>query len=198
MRFISLIRMLLVTTIVGGVVVSAQDQDVRQRFLSSSGNLKLSKIFRETPVLPVDDRDVEIYRLTIIPAFFNPIKIRVEKHKANYLLVAKRLSGQGDFDAGKLKVEKRRRLTSAEFAHLTELLRDANFWESPYLLQKKPEPNDKGEVTICLHGSEWVLEGSKAGKFHAVNRYCDETDCLRAIALYLVKLSRLGVKQSQL
>src|SRR5438045_1537047 len=118
---------------IGSVVVSAQDQNVRQRLLSSNGNLKVSKLFREAPVLPIDDREAEIYRLTIIPAFFNPIKIRVEKRKTNYVLIAKRLSGQGGFDAGTLKVEKRRKLTSAEFEHLTTLLRAANFRESPYL-----------------------------------------------------------------
>ena len=194
MRFISLA----VIAMIGSVVVSAQDQDVRQRLLSSSGNLKVSKLFQEAPVLPIDDRDAEIYRLTVIPAFFNPIKIRVEKHKTNYLLVAKRLSGQGGFDAGTLKVAKQRKLTSAEFEHLTNLLRAANFWESPYLLPRSDEPNEKGEVTVCPDGSEWVIEGSKGGRFHAINRYCDETDTLRTVVLYLVKLSRLGVKPFQL
>ena len=194
MRFI----LLIVMAMIGAVLVCAQDQDVRQRLLSSSGNLKVSKLFREAPVLPVDDRDAEIYRLTIIPAFFNPIKIRVEKRRTNYVLIAKRLSGQGDFDAGTLKTEKRRKITSAEFERLTDLLGAANFWEAPYLLTRKDEPNEKGEVTVCLHGSEWVIEGSKGGNFHAINRYCDETESLRTIALYLVKLSRLGVKPSQL
>lgn len=194
MRFISIT----VIVMIGSVVVCAQEQDARQRLLSSSGNLKLSKTFRETPVLPIDDRDAEIYRLTIIPAFSNPIKIRVEKHKSNYLLIAKRLSGQGDFDVGTLKIEKRRKLTSAEFEHLTHMLRAVSFWEAPYLLHKTNEPNEKGEMTICIHGSEWAIEGSRGGQFHAINRSCDETDSWRAIALYFVKLSRLVVKPSQL
>jgi len=180
------------------MVGRAQEQDVRERFLSSKGNLKVSKLFSEAPVLPIDDRAAEIYRLTIIPAFYNPIKIRLEKHDANYILVAKRLSGQGDFDAGTLKAEKRRRLKPAEWEHLTQMLRDVSFWELPYLEKKpEPKPNDKAE-TICLHGSEWVLEGVKNGNFHAVNRYCEETEGLHAIALYLVKLSRLGLRDYQL
>ncbi len=39
--------------------------------------------------LPVDDLDAEIYRITIIPTFYNPIKIRVEKRKNHYILIAK-------------------------------------------------------------------------------------------------------------
>src|SRR5262252_10361713 len=167
MRFISL----LLIAMLGAAAVCAQDQDARQRLLSSSGNLKVSRLFGETPVLPINDRDAEIYRLTVIPTFFNPIKIRVEKQKTNYLLIAKRLSGQGGYDAGRLKTEKRRKLTSAEFRHLTELLRAVSFWESPYLLPNKG-PNEKGELTVCLDGSEWVMEGSKGGQFHAINRYC--------------------------
>ena len=44
----------------------------------------------------------------------------------------------------------------------------------PYA-EKEREPNQKGELTVCLDGSEWVLEGVKNGKFHAVDRYCQRT-----------------------
>ena len=179
------------------VAALAQEESIRQRLLSSPGNIKVSKLFREAPVLPVDDLDAEIYRITFIPTFSNPIKIRVEKHKNEYFLIAKRLSGQGGFDAGKLKTEKRRRLRPQEWNRLLDLLKGAGFWGLPPL-EKEPEPNEKGEVTICLDGSEWVIEGVRNGQYHAVNRYCPEVKSFEAIGLYLAKLSGLRVKEREL
>ena len=175
----------------------AQEQSPRQRLLSSQGNIKISKLFREAPVLPDNDLDAEIYRITIIPTFYNPIKIRVEKHKNHYILIAKRLSGQGGYDAGILKTEKRRSLNSQEWNRLLDLLKEANYWELPYL-EKEPEPNEKGQLTICLDGAEWVIEGVKSGKYQAVNRECPEVKSFQAIGLYLVNISGLKVKEFEL
>jgi hypothetical protein len=166
-------------------------------FFSSPGNIKVSKLFGEAPVLPIGDLDAEIYRITFIPTFYNPIKIRVEKHGNEYVLIAKRLSGQGGYDAGKLKTEKRRRLRPQEWDCLLDLLKEAGFWELPYS-EKKPEPNKKGEETICLDGSEWVIEGVRNGQYHAVNRYCPEVKSFEAIGLYLAEISGLRVKEREL
>jgi hypothetical protein len=199
MRFLNRMKLASSIMIISALFVTAlaQEESIRQRLLSSPGNLKVSKLFRETPVLPIDDPDAEIYRITFIPTFHNPIKIRVEKRKNNYLLIAKRLSGQGGYDAGKLKTERRRRLHLPEWSRVLELLKDAGFWELPYL-EKEPEPNEKGELTICLDGSEWVIEGVKDGQYHAVNRYCPEVKSFEAIGLYLAKLSGLKVKEREL
>ena len=178
-------------------LAKAQELTVRESLLQSKGNIKLSGLFDEPPVLPVNDLDAEIYRMTIIPTFFNPIKIRVEKHKTEYILVAKRLSGQGGYEVGTLKTEKRRRLKPAEWQHLIALLTQAGFWEMSYA-DKKREPNEKGEVEICLDGSEWVLEGVRQGIFHAVNRYCPDEKSFQAIGTYLAKISGLGVKEREL
>lgn len=174
----------------------AQDK-VQEQFLQSNGNIKVSKLFNETPVLPTDDPEAELYRMTFIPTFFRPVKIRVERHKEEYVLVAKRLSGQGGFEVGTLKDEKRRRLKAEEWNRLLALIDEAGFWNMPYP-EKKPEPNEKGELTICLDGSEWVLEGVKNGKFHAVIRYCPDEKNFKEIGLYLAKLSGLEIKQREL
>jgi len=178
-------------------LAKAQDSSVRERLLQSKGNIKLSGLFNEPPVLPFDDPDAEIYRLTFIPTFFNPIKIRVEKRKADYILIAKRLSGQGGYEVGTLKTEKRRLLKAAEWQQLIDLLTQAGFWDMPYT-DKEREPNEKGELVICLDGSEWVLEGVKHGRFHAVNRYCPDVRSFQEIGRYLAKLSGLGIKEREL
>jgi hypothetical protein len=174
-----------------------QESSLRERLLQSKGNIRLSTVFNEAPVLPIDDVNVEIYRITFIPTFFKPIKVRIEKRKGQYMIVAKRLSGQGGFDAGTLESEKRRGLKHSEWRHLVSLLAAADFWSMPYL-DKEPQPNDKGEVEICLDGSEWVLEGVKEGKFHAVNRYCPADKRFQEIGSYLAKLSGLKIKEREL
>jgi hypothetical protein len=175
----------------------AQGKSPRQSLLSSPGNIKVSKLFGEVPVLPSNDPAAELYRITFIPTHYNPIKIRVERHKNNYVLVAKRLSGLGGYDAGKLKTEKKRRLRPQEWNRLLALLREAGFWELPYL-ENEPGPNEKGEVTVTLDCSEWVIEGARDGRYHAVNRYCPEAKSFQAVGLYLVKLSGLRVKEQEL
>ncbi|MGD9589004.1 MAG: hypothetical protein AB7Q37_01940 [Pyrinomonadaceae bacterium] len=194
-----IIKLLLFTTVIfgSGFSASSQDSSAREQLLQSKRNLKVSRLFSEAPVLPIDDPEIEIYRITFIPTFFNPIKIRVERRNASYLLVAKRLSGQGGYDAGPLKTEKRRKLRQKEWQHLISLLDTAGFWTMPYA-DKKPEPNERGEVEICLDGSEWMLEGVKNGRFHAVNRYCPEVKSFKAIGAYLAKLSGLKIKEREL
>jgi hypothetical protein len=179
------------------VTALAQEESPRQRLLSSPGNIKVSRLFREAPVLQTDDPEAEIYRITFIPTFHHPIKIRVEKQKDTYVLIAKRLSGQGGYDAGILRTERRRRLRPREWNRLLELLEEANFWKLPYL-EKEAGPNEKGEETICLDGSEWVIEGVRNGQYHAVNRYCPEAKSFEAVGLYLAQLSGLRVKEREL
>jgi hypothetical protein len=175
----------------------AQEPSPAQKLLSSKGNINVSKRFREAPVLPIENPESEIYRITFIPTFYHPINIRVEKHWDSYILVAKRLSGQGGYDAGHLKIEKRRKLKQVEWEQLAELLNKANFWQLPFE-EKEPEPNEKGEVTICLDGSEWTLEGVRGGKYHAVNRYCPEDKSFEAVGLYLAKISGLKINEREL
>jgi hypothetical protein len=169
----------------------AQELSPRQKLLSSKGNIDVSARFKEAPVLAVDERDAEIYRITIIPTFYNPIKIRIEKRGSDYVLISKRLSGQGGYDAGRLKTEKRRHLRLEDWERFTDLLREAEFLEMAF-------PNEKGEMTICLDGSEWTLEGVKNGKYHVVNRYCPEVKAFQAIGLYLVERSGLRLKEREL
>jgi len=45
---------------------------------------------------------ISVYRLTILPTWGNPIAIRFEKKNELYRLTAKRLSGEGGYDPGKL------------------------------------------------------------------------------------------------
>jgi hypothetical protein len=172
-------------------------QSPREMLLSSEGNQNILKLFREVPVPPIDDVDAESYRLTIIPTFFSPIVIRVEKHQDKVVLTAKRLSGQGGYDPGTLETELTRTLHSSAWNRLQDLLSKASFWDLP-AFQDQFVPNEKNEITVCLDGASWTLEGVREGRYHVVSRYCPELKRFEAIGLYLVTLSGLDVREWEL
>jgi hypothetical protein len=154
-------------------------------------------LFKEPQIFPASSPDAEVYRIFISPTFSHALSIRVERAGKDYVLVAKYLSGQVGYDWGTLKGEKKRRLSEKEWRKLLGLLESASFW-SLLPEEKEPEPNEKGEVTICLDNTGWYLEGVKDGKYHVVDRYCPELQSFKAIGLYMVKLSKLGVKEADL
>jgi hypothetical protein len=154
-------------------------------------------LFREPRIFPPVTPEAEVYRIFVSPTFSHALSIRVERNGKDYVLVAKYLSGQVGYGWGTLKGEKRRRLSEKEWRKLIGLSEAASFWSLPSE-EKEPEPNERGEVTICLDNTGWYLEGVKDGKYHVVDRYCPDSQSFKAIGLYMVKLSKLGVKESDL
>lgn len=151
--------------------------------------LNTLSVFKEPQIFPDLKTKGEVYRVFVAPTFYHPISIRVEKVGDKYFLVAKRLSGQGGYKWGKLKVVERRRLSEQEWRTLLDLLSQSSFW-TLNSKDKEIEPNEKGEITVCLDGTVWFLEAVKDGKYHAVYRYCPDSKSFRAVGLYMIKLSR--------
>jgi hypothetical protein len=152
-------------------------------------------IFKETQIFSHTNPKIEIYRVLIVPTFYHPLSIRVERNEGEYFLVAKQLSGQGGYGWGKLKREKRRRLSAEEWRTLIDLSNQLSFWTLDPI-DKEYEPDEKGETRICLDGTSWYLEALSGGKYHALERYCPESERFRAVGLYLLKLSKWGIRES--
>jgi hypothetical protein len=152
-------------------------------------------IFKEPQIFPRSTSRVEVYRVFIAPTFRHPISIRVQKTGAGYFVSAKRLSGQGGYKWGHLNRQTRRRLNQREWQELLDLLTAASFWTLPSQ-DEEPKPNEKGELTVCLDGTSWYLEGVKAGTYQAVDRYCPASKAFKAVGLYMLKLSKLGIPDS--
>jgi hypothetical protein len=154
-------------------------------------------LFKEPQIFPAPNPKVEIYRIFISPTFYHALSIRVERDGEGYSLVAKYLSGEVGYDWGRLKGEKKRRLNEKEWWKLVDLINRASFWTLPSK-DKESEPSEKGEATICLDGTGWYLEGVSGGKYQVVDRYCPESREFKAIGLYMVKLSKLGIDERTL
>lgn len=149
-------------------------------------------VFHEPEIFPRPNADSETYRLLVTATFYHPLVVRIERNGNRYVLEAKWLSGQVGYDWGKLKGQKMRHLTQSEWRRLNVLLNRASFWTLPYE-DKEPKPNEKGELTVCLDGTDWFLEGSAVSKYHVVDRYCPESGAFKAVGLYMVKLARLNI-----
>ncbi len=175
----------------------SQETSPVEKFRSRKEYQNTLSVFRESPIAPATNPNAEIYRIFIVPTFYHPLSIRVEKSGNNYVLRAKRLSGQGGYGWGTLKGEERRRLSEREWQSLLNLLNETSFWSLP-TGDKEFEPNEKGEVTICLDSTSWILEGVSGGKYHVVDRYCPERKGVKEVGLYMVKLTKWKIKESDL
>ena len=175
----------------------SQETSPAEKLRTSKEYLYTLSRFSEPQIYPASNPNVEVYRIFVAPTFSHALSIRVERDGSSYVLVAKYLSGQVGYDWGTLKGEKKRRLKQKEWQKLLDLINQASFWTLPSE-DKEPEPNEKGEEIICLDNTHWHLEGVSGGKYHFVERYCPESQSFKAIGLYMVKLSKLGIKESDL
>ena len=148
--------------------------------------------FREPEIFPRANNNSDTYRLLVTATFYHPVIIRIENNGTNYVLNAKWLSGQVGYDWGTFHGQKTSNLTQQEWRRLNQLLNRASFWTTPYE-QAKPQPNEKGEETVCLDGVDWFLEGSAHGTYHVVDRYCPDEGAFKAVGMYIVKLAQLKI-----
>jgi hypothetical protein len=174
-----------------------QESSPAEKIRTSKEYQNTLSLFKEPQIFPAANPDAEVYRILISPTFYHALSIRVERNGKDYGLVAKYTSGQVGYDRGTLKGEKKRHLTEKEWRRLLELINRASFWSLPSN-DKEPEPNERGEATICLDNTDWFLEGVSGGKYQVVNRYCPESKDFKAVGLYLVRLSKLGIDERAL
>jgi hypothetical protein len=112
---------------------------------------------------PLCGSAAEVYRLTWVPSFHPTIVVRVARDSAGYLLRAKRESGAGGYEPGRLVVDTSIRLVKSDVDALRRLLGAAHFWSLP----SKPAPDG----TVGTDGAQWVMEGLVAGRYHVVDRW---------------------------
>ncbi len=107
------------------------------------------------------NKAVEQYRFLWLRTFHKPIAVRVRKDSAGITLRVIRLSGAGGYDPGKIDHEGSFALTADQWNRFLKLLSESSFWDTP------SAEKDLGG----LDGSQWVLEGQAAGRYHVVDRW---------------------------
>jgi hypothetical protein len=170
----------------------SQTEDPSQRIRTETRYKNTLAVFNEPEIIPRANVDSEAFRLLVTATFYHPLIIRIERNGTQYVLHAKWLSGQVGYDWGTLQGQKSRRLTQKQWRTLKVLINKTSFWALASE-EKDPEPNEKGEVTVCLDGTDWFLEASATDRYHVVDRYCPEADAFKAVGMFMVKLARLNI-----
>lgn len=127
----------------------------------------------------------ESYRFLWLRSFHHPVAVRVWRSDGGQFLNVKQLNGAGGYEPGKLITNQTRQLTNAEWDGFVSLLDHSCYWQLP------AEIDDMGS-----DGAQWILEGTREGRYHVVDRWTPRSGDFREACLYLLKLSNLGIDLS--
>jgi len=130
------------------------------------------------PSLWLADHATETYRMLWLRTFDAPFVFRVTvKPDGTSELVTKKTAGKGGYDPGKLVINHTKQINRKETEILVETLERTKFWDLP--------TNESG--IGGLDGAQWIIEGTKNGKYHIVDRW--DGGEIKGWALLLMKKS---------
>lgn len=143
------------------------------------------KAMGEQSLLPYTVSKAESYRFLWLRSFHHPVAVRVWRSDDGRFLNVRQLSGAGGYEPGRLTTNRTRQLTSAEWEGFISLLDRSCYWQLP------SEINQMGN-----DGAQWILEGTRGGRYHVVDRWTPRGGDFREACLYLLRLSNLGLDLS--
>ncbi len=124
------------------------------------------------------DGSEEVYRLLWLQTFAHPLAVRVTRRGAGAELVAVELDGTGFAEPGVPVERTRRTLSPAEWGRLQQALRRAGFWSLP-----------TSSNLYGVHGSQWIVEARRNGRYHIVDRWSPRDGTYRALGLEFMALA---------
>lgn len=124
----------------------------------------------------------EAFRFIWLRTFHHPIVISIKNTSGIYKLHWAIWSGAGGYGWGKLAKQGSKDLSSAQWKLFKSGVDSAYFWELPAYR------NDVGN-----DGSDWILEGQQAGKYHVVQKWTPQNpNRFYQCCYYLIELA--GIK----
>jgi hypothetical protein len=136
------------------------------------------------------NRKAESYRFLWLRTFHHPIAVRVDlQADGSWILVTKVASGAGGYSPGTLMTRTSRQLTTHEAQGFRSKVEGGGFWNAP-----NPINDQTG-----TDGSQWILEGVKAGRYHVVDRWMPKNGTARDLGLFLAfELARLSIPKNEI
>ena len=136
------------------------------------------------------NREAESYRFLWLRTFHHPIAVRLElQADGSWMLVTKVASGAGGYSPGTLTINTSRQLTTQEAQSLRSKVEGSGFWNAP-----NPINDQTGD-----DGSQWIVEGVKAGRYHVVDRWMPKNGPARDLGLFLAfDLARLSIPKNEI
>jgi hypothetical protein len=108
-----------------------------------------------------------------------------------HILTLKIADGAGGYEAGKLIKDTSFYISKKEWSGFDSRMTSLNFWNT-----STTNNSEQGK-----DGSEWILEGKMAGKYHFVNRWTPNTSndkAFRECCDYLIMLAGLTVPDKEM
>jgi hypothetical protein len=120
------------------------------------------------------------YRFTWLRSFHVPITVRIdEAANGQMLMTAKRLTGKGGYEPGKVGAIIHRSLSPTEVTEFRRISIANN--------EIKLDPVDCS--IMGMDGAQWILETRIGSEYHYVIRWSPQKGLVRETGLYLLKLT---------
>lgn len=175
----------------------SQELEESIKFAQSKSLLNTLSKFSEPQIYSNEKIKGEIYRLIIWQTFYSPISLRLERGNNETNLTVKQLSGEGGYETGKVKFESKLKISEKQFQKFKLLIERSKF-SALKTKDELLEGQNNEAIAICLDGATWTLESMLGNNYHAIERYCPEDKDILNIGFYLIKLSKLKIKKSEL
>jgi hypothetical protein len=132
----------------------------------------------------------ESYRFLWLRSFNNPIAIRLDpKPDGTSTLTTKVASGSGGFRPGSLSENTSRPLTREQTQAFLSKLDELGFWSAP-----NPVNDQTG-----TDGSQWIIEGVRAGRYHVVDRWTPSKGIIHELGLILAfDLAKMSIPKDEI
>ena len=134
------------------------------------------------PVLLSDSSQTETYRFLWLRTFHNPVAIRIEKQQNIYLLTWKLCNGAGGYEPRQFTIAKQKQIDNITWERFKTLLNETGFWNM-----------DTEVKRMGLDGSQWILEGKDAYKYHVVDRWTPRDGGYFQCCDFLIGLTDLAI-----
>ena len=136
------------------------------------------------------NRKAESYRFLWLRTFHHPIAVRMYlQADGSWIMVTKVASGAGGYSPGTLTANTSRQITAQEVQSFRSKVESDGFWNSP-------NPIDDQAGT---DGSQWIIEGVKAGRYLVVDRWMPKNGPARDLGLFLAfDLAKLSIPKNEI
>jgi hypothetical protein len=136
------------------------------------------------------NRKAESYRFLWLRTFHHPVAVRIDlQGDGSWILTTKVASGAGGYSPGTLTTNTSRLLTAQEAQNFRSKVENEGFWNAP-----NPVNDQAG-----TDGSQWIIEGVKAGRYHVIDRWMPKNGPARDLGQFLAfDLARMNIPKDEI
>ncbi|HEY6376983.1 MAG TPA: hypothetical protein VIX90_15800 [Edaphobacter sp.] len=178
-------------------LTSARGQDFPKSSLDLKGSLKSQwyssqlRALEEPSLYSLSkSTSVESYRFLWLRTFHHPIAIRLDPNPdGTSTLIVKVASGAAGFRPGVLGEQRSQLVSKEQTQAFLKRVSELRFWDAP-----NPVNDQRG-----TDGSQWIIEGVRAGRYHVVDRWTPSKGVVRELGMMLAfDLAKMDISKDEI